>query len=78
MDSSAGRAGTSDLSLLRNNQPSHSMTVTGAFGPAIKTPHTGTFGPHELYAVYIKSMGSYGLFCNADNKFIGVFLIFTH
>ena len=78
MDSGAGRTGTSDMSLLRNVQPSYTTTVTGAFGPAIKPSHTGTFGPHNLDAVYIKSMGpqtlvSLSQFCNAGNKFIGIF-----
>ena len=78
MDSGAGRTGTSDMSLLRNVKPSHTTTVTGAFGPAIKPSHTGSFGPHKLDAVYIKSMGpqtlvSLSQFCNAGNKFIGIF-----
>ena len=78
MDSGAGRTGTSDMSLLRNVKPSHTTTVTGAFGPAIKPSHTGTFGPHNLDAVFIKSMGpqtlvSLSQFCNAGNKFIGIF-----
>ena len=78
MDSGAGRTGTSDMSLLRNVKPSHTTTVTGAFGPAIKPSHTGSFGPHNLDAVYIKSMGpqtlvSLSQFCNAGNKFIGIF-----
>lgn len=79
MDSGAGRTGTSDMSLLRNVQPSHTTTVTGAFGPAIKPSHTGTFGPHNLDAVYIKSMGpqtlvSLSQYCNTGNKFIGIFI----
>ena len=78
MDYGAGRTGTPDMTLLRNVQPSYTTTVTGAFGPAIKPFHTGTFGPHNLDAVYIKSMGpqtlvSLSQFCNAGNKFIGIF-----
>jgi hypothetical protein len=75
MDSGAGRTGTSNLSLLRDVKPSTSTTVTG---PSITASHTGSFGPHGLDAVYIKSMGpqtlvSLSQFCNAGNKFVGVF-----
>ena len=79
MDSGAGRTGTSDMSLLSNVQPSNTTTiVSGAFGPPIKPSHTGTFGPHKLEALYIKSMGpqtlvSLSQFCNAGNQFVGVF-----
>lgn len=78
MDSGAGRTGTSDLSLLKNVKPSTGTTVTGAFGPTIKATHTGSFGPHGLDAVYIKSMGpqtlvSLSQLCSAGNKFVGVF-----
>ena len=78
MDSGAGRTGTSDMTLLKNIKLSHGTTVTGAFGPAITPSHTGTFGPHKLDAVYIKTMGpqtlvSLSQFCNAGNRFIGVF-----
>jgi hypothetical protein len=77
MDSGAGRTGTSDLSLLKNVKPSNGTTVTGAFGPTITATHTGSFGPHGLDAVYIKSMGpqtlvSLSQLCNAGNKFVGV------
>ena len=78
MVSGAGRTGASDLSLLRNVKPSFDTTVTSAFGPAIKPTHTGIFGPHDLDAVYIKSIGpqtlvSLSKFCNAGNHFVGVF-----
>lgn len=78
MDSGAGRTGTSDLSVLKNVKPSTATTVTGAFGPTITATHTGSFGPHNLDAVYIQSMGpqtlvSLSQFCNAGNKFVGVF-----
>jgi Zinc finger C-x8-C-x5-C-x3-H type (and similar) len=78
MDSGAGRTGTSDLSLLKNVKASTATTVTGAFGPTITASHTGSFGPHGLDAVYIKSMGpqtlvSLSQFCNAGNKYVGVF-----
>ena len=39
-------------SKLKRWRTSNSTTVTGAFGPAIKPTHIGTFGPHELEAVY--------------------------
>ena len=78
MDSGAGRTGTSDMSLLKNVKPAPSTTVTGAFGPSINASHTGSFGPHGLDAIYIKTMGpqtlvSLSQFCSAGNKFIGVF-----
>jgi hypothetical protein len=59
-------------------KPSTATTVTGAFGPSITASHTGSFGPHKLDAVYIESMGlqtlvSLSQFCNAGNKYVGVF-----
>ena len=78
MDSGAGRTGTSDMSLLKDVRQSTATTVTGAFRPTITATRTGSFGPHGLDAMYIKSMGpqtlvSLSQFCNAGNKFVGVF-----
>ena len=86
MDSGAGRTGTSDMSLLKDVRQSTATTVTGAFRPTITATRTGSFGPHGLDAMYIKSMGPQTLVslsqfcchCPSDtrvtgNKFVGVF-----